>query len=244
MSRTVVITGAGSGIGAATVDLFRAEGWRTISLDRVAGNASAADLSLQCDVSSLTDLEATIAALIAEERIDALVNNAATHMVRAFSELSVADWDLTMNTNVRGAFVLTQGLLGRLTATGGAVVNVASVHAVATTRGVTAYAASKGALVALTRAASLDLADAGVRCNAVCAGATDTSMLHEGLVGGTHGPAACLQSLIDRTPLGRIAAPSEIAQAILFLADSERSGFVTGQSLIVDGGATTRLGSE
>jgi NAD(P)-dependent dehydrogenase (short-subunit alcohol dehydrogenase family) len=245
MSRTVVITGACGGIGQATVRRFAADGWRTIGLDRTdPPDELALDHYLHCDVSSVEELRAAVADLLGEERIDALVNNAATGMDAPFDQLTVEQWDLTMDTNVRPAFLLTQGLLPPLAANGGAVVNVASVHAVATSRGVAAYAASKGALVALTRASSLDLADAGIRCNAVCPGATDTAMLHAGMSGARGMDGDPLGDLIGRTPAGRIGAPEEIAEAILFLADSDRSGFITGQSLVVDGGATTRLGTE
>lgn len=233
MTQTAVITGACGGIGAATVELFNTTGWRTVGIDRSEADTSGASRFIRCDIADEADLASVAAALLEEEQVDALINNAAVMMGKPFEELSVADWDLTMNTNVRPAFVLTQALLPQLATATGGVVNVASVHAVATARGVAAYAASKGALVAFTRASSLDLASFGVRCNAVCPGATDTPML----------PAA-RENLIARTPLGRVAHPSEIAEAILFLADSARSGFITGQTLTVDGGATSRLSTE
>ncbi|HVT76488.1 MAG TPA: SDR family NAD(P)-dependent oxidoreductase [Acidimicrobiales bacterium] len=234
--KTVVVTGARGGIGAAVIELFNASGWRTIGVDRAAPGEDHSARYLQSDIADADGLTALSDALREEDRIDALVNNAAVMMDKDFADLSVADWDATMNTNVRPAFVLTQALLPQLAAAIGGVVNVASVHAIATSRGVAAYAASKGALVAFTRATSLDLASFGVRVNAVCPGATDTPMLR--------GDPAMKQALVARTPLGRIAEPSEIAQAVLFLADSERSGFITGQTLVVDGGATSKLSTE
>jgi NAD(P)-dependent dehydrogenase (short-subunit alcohol dehydrogenase family) len=234
--KTVVVTGARGGIGAAVVALFNASGWRTIGVDRAAAGDDPSARYLHSDIADEAALASLCAALREEERVDALVNNAAVMMDKPFAELSVSDWDLTMDTNVRPAFVLTQALLPQLAASTGGVVNVASVHAIATARGVAAYAASKGALVAFTRATSLDLASSGVRVNAVCPGATDTPMLR--------GDPAAKQALVERTPLGRIADPAEIAQAVLFLADSERSGFITGQTLVVDGGATSKLSTE
>lgn len=234
--KTVVVTGARGGIGAAVVELFNASGWRTVGVDRSEAGPDCSARYLQSDIADEAGLRALCDALGDEERIDALVNNAAVMMDKPFAELSVVDWDLTMDTNVRAAFVLTQALLPQLAAASGGVVNVASVHAIATSRGVAAYAASKGALVAFTRATSLDLASSGVRVNAVCPGATDTPMLR--------GDPAARAALVARTPLGRVADPSEIAQAVLFLADSERSGFVTGQTLVVDGGATSKLSTE
>lgn len=234
--KTVVVTGARGGIGAAVVELFNASGWRTVGVDRAAAGDDRSARFVQSDIADEAGLRALGDALAEEARIDALVNNAAVMMDKPFADLSVADWDLTMDTNVRAAFVLTQALLPQLAAHNGGVVNVASVHAIATSRGVAAYAASKGALVAFTRATSLDLASSGVRVNAVCPGATDTPMLR--------GDPAARQALVDRTPLRRVADPSEIAQAVLFLADSDRAGFITGQTLVVDGGATSKLSTE
>jgi NAD(P)-dependent dehydrogenase (short-subunit alcohol dehydrogenase family) len=237
VTKTVVVTGACGGIGAAVVELFNGAGWRTVGIDRDDPKGRVQPTRfVKCDVADERDLNEGVAALADEAQIDALVNNAAVMVSKEFAELSVADWDLTMNTNVRPAFLLTQALLPKLAASIGGVVNVASVHAIATSRGVAAYAASKGALVALTRATSLDLASSGVRCNAVCPGATDTPMLRA--------EPEALRTLIERTPLSRIATPAEIAEAILFLADSDKSGFITGQTLIVDGGATSRLSTE
>ena len=117
----------------------------------------------------------------------------------------------------------------------------------ATSRDIAAYAASKGGLVALTRAMALELAADSIRVNAVLPGAVDTPMLHAGLArdhvaGGT--VQERMSELGKRTVMGRVGRPEEIAQAILFLADGQRSSFVTGQTLIVDGGATARLSTE
>jgi NAD(P)-dependent dehydrogenase (short-subunit alcohol dehydrogenase family) len=247
VTKTVVVTGACGGIGSAVVQLFNERQWRTVGVDRAESETSRSCATfIQGDIADHAQLQAIIRQLTREERVDALINNAAMAMDKEFAEVTVDDWDLTMNTNVRAAFLLTQGLLPQLARAEGGVVNVASVHAVATSRGVAAYAASKGALVALTRAVALDLASSGVRCNAVCPGATNTAMLRAGMAGARSGgdPEANLQRLTARTPLGRVATPAEIAEAILFLADSATSGFVTGQTLTIDGGATSQLSTE
>jgi len=124
---------------------------------------------------------------------------------------------------------------------------VSSVHAVATSVDIAAYAASKGASMALTRAMALEFARDGIRVNAILPGAVDTQMLRDGL-GRRHvqggGIEARLEDLGRRTVMGRVGEPEEIARTILFLADGEQSPFTTGQSLIVDGGATARLSTE
>jgi NAD(P)-dependent dehydrogenase (short-subunit alcohol dehydrogenase family) len=130
---------------------------------------------------------------------------------------------------------------------GGAVVNVSSVHAVATSANIAAYAASKGGLLALTRAMAIEFAPDNIRVNAVLPGAVDTPMLRAGL-GRGHVGAGDIQQRLDnlarKTVSGKIGKPEEIAQAIYFLADEGQSSFMTGQAMVVDGGATARLSTE
>ncbi|MDO8755759.1 MAG: SDR family oxidoreductase, partial [Anaerolineales bacterium] len=130
---------------------------------------------------------------------------------------------------------------------GGAVVNVSSVHAVQTSANIAAYAASKGGLLALTRAMAIEFAPDHIRVNAILPGAVDTPMLRAGLGRGHLGQGDMqerLDNLARRTVIGRVGRPEEIAHAIYFLADHEQSSFMTGQSMIVDGGATARLSTE
>jgi NAD(P)-dependent dehydrogenase (short-subunit alcohol dehydrogenase family) len=151
-----------------------------------------------------------------------------------------------MHVNARAAHVTAVAALPLLRAAKGSVVNVASIHALATSPGMSAYAASKGALVALTRSLALEFAAEGVRVNAVLPGATDTPMLQAGLQRGeVFGSAATAASqLAKRHPLGRIGHPDEVARAIYFMADDKWSSFVTGTTLLVDGGAFARLSTE
>jgi NAD(P)-dependent dehydrogenase (short-subunit alcohol dehydrogenase family) len=200
---------------------------------------------VRLDVADPEAVERTLGALPAD-RLDALVNNAANNLGRRLVETSVEDWDAIMGVNVRAAQQAMRCLFPLLKGTSGAVVNVSSVHAVATSNDVSAYAASKGALCALTRAAAVELAESSVRVNAVLPGAVDTPMLRTGLRRLRNGVPEddAYAALALKTPLGRVAAPSEIAEVILFLADNERSSFVTGQMLVADGGATAKLSTE
>lgn len=180
-------------------------------------------------------------------RLDALVNNAAVQICKPFLETTVAEWDLVMATNLRAVFLMAKHAYPLLKASKGAIVNVSSVHAVATSKGIAAYAASKGALLALTRAMALELGGDGIRVNAVLPGAVDTPMLRAGLTRGNlneSGATELVRGLGERHALGRIGQPREIGRAILFLAENQQSSFMTGQALVVDGGATARLSTE
>ncbi len=244
--RVVLITGVSRGIGRAAAEAFRAAGWRTVGLDLQPGGDAVVD---RFAVADLADAAAVseVAREVGERegRLDALVNNAARQVCKPLGETSLADWDAVMSVNLRAPFWLMHELLPLLRANRGAVVNVASVHAVATSTEILAYATSKGGLVAMTRAAALELAVNGVRVNALLPGAVDTPMLRDGFSRRPGRDAdAEMAAFAGRHPLGRVARPDEIAQAILFLADGERSSYVTGTSLVVDGGVTARLSTE
>jgi NAD(P)-dependent dehydrogenase (short-subunit alcohol dehydrogenase family) len=130
---------------------------------------------------------------------------------------------------------------------GAAIVNVSSVHAVATSKNIASYAASKGGLLALTRAMAIEFAKENIRVNAILPGAVDTPMLRSSMNRGIVGDGTVLdrlENLARKTVNGRIGQPEEIARAIYFLADTTQSSFMTGQALIVDGGATARLSTE
>jgi NAD(P)-dependent dehydrogenase (short-subunit alcohol dehydrogenase family) len=249
MKRYALITGAAGGIGRATTELFAAEGWETIAVDRRAAEPFAPGVvSRRADVAMPEEMEALFAWLQERtDRLDALVNNAAIQICKPLVEMPIDEWDSVMASNLRSAYLTARLGHRLLRSAGGAIVNVSSVHAVATSRDIAAYAASKGGLVALTRALALELAGDSIRVNAVLPGAVDTPMLHAGL-SREHVAGGSLEErmadLGQRTVMGRVGRPEEIAQAILFLADGRRSSFITGQTLVVDGGATARLSTE
>lgn len=245
--RTALITGACGGIGAAAVDAFRSEGWRVIGVDRSAPPTGLSlDEFISADLSSDQGVDEVVAALPRLTRLDALVNNAAVQVNRPLTQTTDNDWEAVINTNVRAAFQLIRDLHPALAASRGGIVNVSSVHAVATSPNVAAYAISKGALVALTRSAALELAVDGIRCNAILPGAVRTPMLLDGLARRTHpdGPEGNLRELTNRTPLGFVAEPRHIAPTIVHLADADKSPYTTGQAIVLDGGATIRLSTE
>ena len=249
--RTVLVTGAAGGIGRATVTLFAESGWQVIGVDR---NEFGADfpekgLFIQSDISIGGNLEYIFDHAHAYTGyLNALVNNAALQIAKPLVETSVEEWDAVMASNLRSVFLSAKLAFPLFKAAGGgAIVNVSSVHAVATSANIAAYAASKGGLLALTRAIAIEFAPANIRCNAILPGAVDTPMLRAGLGRGHVGSGDIterLDNLARRTVNGRIGKPAEIAHAIYFLADNEQSSFMTGQAMIVDGGATARLSTE
>jgi NAD(P)-dependent dehydrogenase (short-subunit alcohol dehydrogenase family) len=234
MTPVVVVTGAAGGIGAATCDLLESYGWEVIAVDRLPVDRPGA---LQVDIA---DADAVTAALSALPRVDGLVNNAALQLYKSLLETTAEEWDGVAAVNIRGAFVCLKAVHRQLTESHGSVVNVGSVHARATSTSISAYAATKGGLTAFTRAAALELARYGVRVNSVLPGAVDTPALRAGFSRSENAEGV----LIDRTPLARVGTPRDIAEAIAFLLDRERAAFVTGQDLVVDGGALARLGTE
>jgi NAD(P)-dependent dehydrogenase (short-subunit alcohol dehydrogenase family) len=233
--RIGVVTGAAGGIGHAIVRRFEASGWVVVGLDRKDGDLGDAQVSARLfeDIGRRYD------------RIDALVNSAAVQVIKPLVETSPQEWEEVFKANVRAAYLAVRHSYRFLRAARpSAIVNVGSVHALATSAGMAAYAASKGALASLTRALALELADEGIRVNAVLPGAIDTQMLRSGLGRKVQNVDAGLSELARRTPLNRLGRPEEIAEAIYFLADETTASFVTGQTIVVDGGATAHLSTE
>ena len=241
----VAITGGGSGIGRAAALAFGALGARvaiggleadelettfsTLEGEGVAARAAPLDVRKADDVSRFIN-----DAVSAFGRLDVVVNCAGTSAVGELADMSEEEWDLVFDTNVKGVFLVSRAATPHLVGTGGTVVNVASQLAFAAVGGFAAYCASKAAVVHLTRAMALELIPKGVRVNCVCPGATDTPLLRRAFPGGV-GPQGTLDELASAHPIGRLARPEEIAEAIVFLA-SPQASFAVGASLIVDGG--------
>jgi NAD(P)-dependent dehydrogenase (short-subunit alcohol dehydrogenase family) len=249
--RSVLITGAAGGIGRATLHLFAEQGWRVIGVDRApfGDDFPAKGLFIQTEISHPESMEAIFRQVQAfTPTLDALINNAAVQVAKPLIETTVEEWDMVIANNLRPAFLLSKLAYPLFKAAGGgAIVNVSSVHAVQTSANIAAYAASKGGLLALTRATAIEFAKDNIRVNAILPGAVDTPMLRAGLNRGHLSGDDIytrLDNLARKTVNGRVGQPEEIAHAIYFLADNTQSSFMTGQAMIVDGGATARLSTE
>ncbi len=243
-SRIALITGGNRGIGLAAARLFAAEGAQVVlfARDPSAGRAAAAGipgaLFIAGDVSRAADCQAALdATLHRHGGLDVLVNCAGIiYRNRTVEQTTEAQWDATFDINVNGTFLMCKCAMPALRRRRGAIVNVASYAGLVGFAGASAYAASKAAVINLTRAMALDHAREGIRINAVCPGSVDTDMIHEAW--RQFGDVQEAQRRwAEKHPLGRIAQPDEVARAILFLAGDE-AGFITGSALAVDGGIT------
>jgi glucose 1-dehydrogenase len=249
MNKIVVITGVSSGIGNATAKLFSSDGWYVIGVSRrEVGIIAGVDHYISADISKIEDIHRIFSEIEKDEgSLDSLINNAAFQVCKPLIETSINEWDTIFNTNVRSIFYCSKLAYPLMAQKGGSIVNVGSVHAIATSANIAAYASSKGAIKSLTQNMAIEFAEKKIRVNEVLPGAVDTPMLRNGLNRGHLGSDevhAQLNEIAKRTVIGRVGRPEEIAQAVLFLADGKRSSFVTGQSLVVDGGATIKLSTE
>lgn len=239
--KVVVVTGSAGGIGQAITTKLEQRGHLVIGLDRAGRRPDSHDR--QVDMAETEALLSIADELADAYPIGALVHNAAVQPIGAVGETSVEDWIEALRVNVLAADVLAGAFRHSMAAQRGSVVVVSSVHARATTGGITAYATTKAALEGWVRSAALDLGP-DVRVNAIAPGAVDTAKLHEGFE--RWGPDLAeprRAELCERTALGRIAEPAEIAEVVGFLIGGQ-SAFMTGSVLTIDGGASARLGSE
>lgn len=230
--RVALVTGAGRGIGAAIARRLGQEGYHVVVTDldgesaaKVAGDVGGTALELD-----VTDADAVRDASLATPRLDALVNNAGIFPPAPIASVDAAQFRAVMDVNVLGPLLLVQAFLPQLTAARGAVVNVASIAAKLPTAGTAAYSPSKAAVVSLTKLCAVELADTGVRFNAVAPGGVRT----EGTAHVAADPEreARFNALV---PAGRRAEPEDIADVVPFFLGTD-SRYITGQVLYVDGG--------
>lgn len=242
--QAAVVTGAGRGIGRA-IGLALAEvgvAVVTCDLDGASTEAAAAQiqagggkaLPVQADITR----EGSVADLVTQAvrwagRLDLLVNNAGVTLQKPAEELTLEEWSFVLAVNLTGAFLCSKhAARAMMTAKGGSIVNIASIHAQVAPafHPAAAYAASKAGLVGLTRALAVEWAPHGIRVNAICPTYVYTEMTRKRLEDGEY-----LSRIVERTPLGRVAEPSDIVGTVLYLA-SAASRMVTGHALNVDGG--------
>jgi NAD(P)-dependent dehydrogenase (short-subunit alcohol dehydrogenase family) len=239
-NRTVLVTGAGRGIGLATARRFRAEGWRVALLDidaalldqaMAALDAPDATLALPCDVADATAIFAAVRRAASHfGRLDALVNNAGIAVFKPILETTPAEWARVLAVNLTGPFLATQAAAPLMAEHGGgAVVNVTSISGLRASTLRVAYGTSKAGLAHLTKQQAVELGALGIRVNAVAPGPVDTAMAK-----AVH-TREIRADYHDHIPLGRYGLEEELAETICFLC-GDRASYITGQVIAVDGG--------
>lgn len=247
--KVVIVTGGGSGIGEATAKLFTSEGAKVIIADWNEAEASrvvkeihsvhSADHiahAVKTDVSSELEVKQLVEeTLIKFGKIDILFNNAAVVLPKYLEDITESEWTRTLDINLKSVYLMIKYCIPYIRENRGSIVNMASLSGLIGQKQNPAYSASKGAIIAMTKALALDYAKDGVRVNCICPAGVMTPLLEE-WIGQQPNPATTIQDLVDMHPLGRCASTEEIARAVLYLA-SDLSKFVTGIALPVDGGA-------
>jgi NAD(P)-dependent dehydrogenase (short-subunit alcohol dehydrogenase family) len=231
-TRVAVVTGAAQGIGRRTAELLAAEGYQLAVID-----TRPVDLDGLMFVGDVSD-EASVARFVSEVETvyggcDVLVNNAGIASIAPAEDTDAAQWRRVLEVNLTGPFLLCRAFGRRMLVRGtGSIVNIASVAGLLGVADRVAYNASKHGLIGMTRTLAVEWGGRGVRVNAVCPGWVKTEMDEESQASGAYADT----DITEHVPMARFAQPEDIARAVAFLADPERSGFINGATLSVDGG--------
>ena len=252
--KVAVVTGGSKGIGLGIAARFVRQGARVAICSNDAESLAAAEaaigggdglLCIDADVSRSGDMEAAMSAAVSRfDGIDCLVNSAGIQRYGTVVDTPESTWDEVLNVNLKGAYLASKYAIPEIARRGGgSVINIASVQAFASQSNVAAYTASKGAIVAMTRAMALDHADEGIRVNAICPASIDTPMLRwaADIWKGGNTAEATVAAWGAGHPAGRVGTVEEVAALANFLA-SDLCGFMTGADLKVDGGVLSKLG--
>lgn len=234
--KTVVVTGAGSGIGSEMTRLFMEEGATVYGADLDPDGVPDSAERIRTDVSAEDDVERLISRVVeATGGIDVLCNNAGIGSTKDAVACTVDEWDRVFAVNCRGVFNGTHHVLPHMLDRGsGVIVNTASVAGLIGLPNRAAYCASKGAVVAFTKQVAVQYAGTGVRCNCICPGTIDSPWVGR-LLEESGEPERMRAQLVARQPMGRLGRPEEAGKAALYLA-SDDAAFVTGEALVIDGG--------
>jgi len=249
-NRVAVVTGAGSGVGRGIAQCLAEEGAAVLINDikreaaeetqRLLLSQKARAAVVASDIATPAGAAAAVeAAVRSYGRLDVLVNNAGRQLIKSTADLAPTEWDAILSVNLKGIYLCCKSAIPVLAQNGGAIVNIASVHATATIAGFGAYAASKAGIVGLTRALALECAPMSVRVNAVSPGTIDTPLL-QAFFDSFEDPGQARMEYLKFHPIGRFGTPRDIGKLVSFLASDDAS-FITGTEIIADGGMTACL---
>lgn len=230
--RVALVTGASSGIGQAIADAFSAAGYTVFGVDQSEAKSSTCAFLRKLDITEANAATTAVRECVERfGRLDALINCAGVGRGKPATETNRLEWSTFLETNLTGAFTLSQAAMPHLQAVGGCIVNIASVFAMVGFPNGAGYAASKAALIGLTKQMAADYGPKGVRINAVAPGAIATPLTYSRLQPGEWH----YQATVGLTPLGRAGTPAEVAGPVLFLC-SPQATYIHGEVLVVDGG--------
>jgi NAD(P)-dependent dehydrogenase (short-subunit alcohol dehydrogenase family) len=249
--KTAIITGAASGIGRGTAEVFAEHGARLLLVDRDGPSLETVRAELagqgaqvvvyEGDVSQATVIDRIVAlALASFGQIDVVFNNAGIMPFGDLASFAESTWDEVMDVNVKAMYLMCKVVIPHMLARGaGSIINTSSVMATLTEPGYEAYSSSKAAIIGLTKAVAVSYAEQGVRCNCICPGWVDTP-LNQRLAAELGGMEQLYPIIKRQQPLGRMASTREVGYAVLFLASDESSA-VTGSALYVDGASSAAI---
>jgi NAD(P)-dependent dehydrogenase (short-subunit alcohol dehydrogenase family) len=250
IGKVAIVTGAGSGIGKASAELFAEEGAKVVAVDwnRANGENTAATIrdqgrdAIYCyaDVSNRENAEEMVRTCVEKYgRLDVLFNNAAVQIMATLVDTTEETWDRIHSVNLKGVFLGCKYAIPAMARTGGgSIINMASVLGFVGDPDLAAYCAAKGGVMNLTKVTALTYGPQGIRVNCICPGDVNTPMV-EAYFKKAPNPEQLRQEVCSKYALRRIATPKEVAQAAVFLA-SDASSFITGSALVVDGGLTVK----
>ncbi|MGG1638997.1 SDR family NAD(P)-dependent oxidoreductase [Paenibacillus sp. NRS-1760] len=251
--KVAIVTGAAGGIGKGVVEILLREGCRVAMLDcnEEAGHAALQELTasgaevifIRTDVSKESEIHEAVQQTISRlGNVDILVNNVGTHYYKPVEQIPSEEFDRVLRTDLKGQFLLIQQVLPHMKRNqSGSIINIASVHAQVTLPGFSSYAAIKGGIAAMSRSLALELAPFGIRINCVLPGLTRNVGMDRYLRAIPPDERKTKEAEMTRNiPLGRMAEPAEIGELVAFLA-SEKSSYMTGSSIVIDGGVSVRL---
>lgn len=237
-NKIAIVTGSAMGIGKGIADILINEGAKVVFSDINGDNSLVAEygdkaIFVKCDVAKVEEVDNLIKQTVKHfGQLDILVNNAGIYPFKSFLEMTEAEWDKVMSVNLKSVFLTSQAA-AKVMPNGGKIIDISSIASVVGFSGLVHYCASKGGVNAMIRALALELADKNITVNAVAPGGITTPGSSQGMTD------EAIKQSIAMIPLGRMGEPKDIAGAVAFLA-SDKASYITGQTIIVDGGWTLR----
>ena len=247
--KIVLLTGCAGGIGEEISKKFKAEDWTVIGVDiKQSYKSKYVDLYIEKDLSKSNSIKEIITIIQNKyDKIDCLINNAAYQVCQPIWDTSEEDWDKVYSCNVKAIYLFVKYGLELLKKSKGCIINIASVHSIATSNKIAAYASSKSAIVGLTKNLAIELGQFDINVNSISPGAINTQMLKDGLKRGHVGlnldENEMIKNLANKHVIKKIGEPSDIASFCLFLSSST-TNFFTGSNFVIDGGASIKLSTE